>query len=319
MSDFVIGQGDTAPPLARTLLDDTGAAVNIQGATVAFIMEPIRGGTAAYSGAAVNLQVGDGSDGSKGKVAFGQGANPWTTGITGTPGDYLARFRVTYSDGKTEYFPNEGYLLVTITPAVPDTASGLYLGVEELKKSVGMDPLVSKADQDVTRALAAACRAIDNYCRRRFTKTAAGTARTFGPLVGADWLELPDLLALDAAANAVVFDAVNVPNDGISFYLERWPTEPDAPYVVMRRVSGGLWPTTGLAQNVTLTGTWGWNTVPDPVVMAAQIIASRLVKRGREAPFGILPFGDQGEAMRITQADPDIRFLLDSYKRSQRR
>lgn len=314
MPDFVIGQGDTAPPLTRTMLDDQQAPVNIQGATIAFTMTPIRGGTAAYDGAALNLQSGDGSDGSRGKIAFGQGATPWTTAITGTDGDYLARFRATYADGRVEWFPNEGYMLVTITPKTPDTASGMYLGVEELKKSVGMDQ-TSKGDQDVTRALRAASRAIDNYCRRRFTKTAAGTSRKLGPAYGADWLEIPDLVTLESST----FDGATVANDGLSYYFERWPTEENAPYCVMRRVSGGTWMTPLAGQNVTLVGAWGWATVPDPVVMACQVIASRLVKRGREAPFGILPFGDQGEAMRITQADPDIRFLLDPYKRSQRR
>lgn len=314
MPDFVIGQNDTAPALLRTFLDATGAPIDIQGATITFRLTPIRGGTDVYSGTALNLQNGNGADGTKGNAGFGQGAAPWTGVITQTPGDYLARFKADFGAGRVEQIPNEGYLLVTITPAVPDVASGLYLGVEELKKSLGTSGS-SAADQDVTRAIKAASRAVDNYCRRTFTLGSPGEVRPVGPVVTADYVEVPDLVTL----TSLTMDGVTVANDGLSWWAERWPTEPTAPFVVLWRVTGGTWPKLNLGQNVVITGQYGWPAPPDPIIMATQVVASRLVKRGREAPFGILPFGDQGEAMRITQADPDLRFLLDPYKKSQRR
>jgi hypothetical protein len=68
---YFITAGDDPAPLRETLLDATGAAVNIQGATVIIHIAPINGATSpTINSAATNDQIGDGSDGSKGKVSF---------------------------------------------------------------------------------------------------------------------------------------------------------------------------------------------------------------------------------------------------------
>jgi hypothetical protein len=309
MPDFVIGQGDTAPPLQRYLVDAAGAAVDIQGATIAFTLSPIRGGAPVINALpAVNLQVGNGSDGSKGSVAFGQGASPWNGGTqTNTAGDFLGRFRVTYSGGAVEWFPNDGCLLVTITPK-PGDAITAYVGIEELKKTTGLTGITSQ-DEDVKRALAGVTRAIDNYCGRTFQLSGADETRKYVP-TGADWVVIHDL---QAAPTSITFDTVLAVVD-TDYYLEPAPVAyPGPPYVTIRKLLG-IWPKTG-ARGCVVVGKFGWPAVPEPVTLAAGIIASRMIRRARDAPFGILPFGDQGEAMRITRADPDVAFLLDPYKR----
>lgn len=309
MSDFYIGQGDTASPIVRTLTDALGAAVDIQGATVRFNMIPIRGGTPVVNaGLALNQQNGTGVDGTKGRVAYGTGSSPWG-GATAVAGDYLVQFVVTFADGTVETFPNGGYLLLTVT-ADPATSATLYVSADELKKTMSMLQ-TTFADADFRNAAAAATQAIDNYCGRTFKPHVGAdtqriyTARSdeFVPIH--DLQDVPSLLSINGDTTAVL---------ATDYWLEAVPAAyPGPPYAALRKITRTF--SRGVPQAVKVTGKWGWPAVPAPITSAASIIASRLLRRQREAPFGILPFGDQGEAMRLTQADPDVKFLLTPYRR----
>ena len=110
--DFFLRVGDTTSVIRTTLEDSTGAAVNIQNATIKFRVAPINGsGTPVINTAASNDQVGDGTDGSKGKVSFA-----WTAGTTGVSGLYLGDWQVTHQAGGIQTFPNDSYILINISP-----------------------------------------------------------------------------------------------------------------------------------------------------------------------------------------------------------
>lgn len=112
--DFFIRTLDTASVISDTLKDSTGAAVSIQGATVRFHMAHISGaGTPVLDATASNDQVGDGSDGTKGKVSYA-----WAAGNTALEGLYLGEWQVTYGGGAIQTFPNDSYILIRITPEV---------------------------------------------------------------------------------------------------------------------------------------------------------------------------------------------------------
>ncbi len=111
-ADWYMKTGDTAPSIIETLEDDTGTAVDLTNATIAFHMSNIAGGL-ALSAAAQNNQVGDGSDGSIGRVSY-----DWQAGDTATAGLYLAEWQVTFQGGEIETFPNGGYTLVRISSEV---------------------------------------------------------------------------------------------------------------------------------------------------------------------------------------------------------
>ena len=54
------------------------------------------------------------------------------------------------------------------------------------------------------------------------------------------------------------------------------------------------------------------------IALATSILATKLFKRSREAPFGIITLGgDQGGAMRLSRTDPDLSLLIDGYTRSR--
>jgi hypothetical protein len=65
---------------------------------------------------------------------------------------------------------------------------------------------------------------------------------------------------------------------------------------------------------VQVTGQFGWLTVPGPIVQATAILAVRLLKRGRDAPLGVINLA-QDVIGHIAKTDPDVQALIDPYKR----
>ena len=63
-----------------------------------------------------------------------------------------------------------------------------------------------------------------------------------------------------------------------------------------------------------ITGTWGWSEVPAPVTQACIIQAARIYKRN-DSPTGVMGFGDMGIIRVGTQLDPDVKQLLEPYRR----
>jgi hypothetical protein len=96
---------DTAPSAQGTLKSGRPkkVAVDIQGATVKFHMTDAAN-ELKVNAAANNDQVGDGSDGSKGKVSY-----DWDPADVDTEGVYKAEWEVTYTDGTIQTFPTPGF------------------------------------------------------------------------------------------------------------------------------------------------------------------------------------------------------------------
>jgi len=105
MLKFVIKRGDTSPALRFALLPES---VSLAGASVRFQMRP-RGGPTVIDRPADIL------------TAFEPAVvtHLWAPGETDAPGRFEAEFRVTYTDGTVETFPNLGFIEVFITEDVP--------------------------------------------------------------------------------------------------------------------------------------------------------------------------------------------------------
>jgi len=303
MADFYIGQGDTASTMLVTLRDANGAAVNITGASVHIDVTPIHGGTKIVDAAATIV------DAPTGQVSY-----TFTAPQTAAAGDYLATFTVTFGGGAVESFPNAGYYLVTINPDAPTTAQE-YASPQELSKTLNLTG-TTYADQDIKLALAAAKTAIDLNCGRTFTLGSPGEARTYRP-VSPDYLLIDDVTAVTSVTqNSATLTAPTY------YTLEQVRVAKPlgiAVYDVLRAPVSSLLGTFGTANgwaDVSVTGTYGWPSVPAPIKQATMILASRYLQRSRSAPFAILTFGDGGEAARLTRSDPDVAMLLQPYTRS---
>lgn len=175
------------------------------------------------------------------------------------------------------------------------------------------------ADADVAVAVEAASRMVDAECDRRFYKDSADTTRYYSPR-SSGWVAIDDLADLTTLAT----DA-----DGTNTYATAWtesthftfePANAETngrPRTMIRvRAAGGLWFPTGYPNSVRVVGKFGWDATPPQVVSATSIIASRLLRRMREAPFGIVTAGiDEGVAMRLGRIDPDVAALLRPFVR----
>jgi hypothetical protein len=104
MTVYYVKQGDTAPVATATLLDPSGDAVSLSGATVRFHMKDA---TTVIVDAAATPDADQVTN--KGKVTY-----QWLTANTTTAGTFRAEWQVTFADATIQTFPNYGYDTVQI-------------------------------------------------------------------------------------------------------------------------------------------------------------------------------------------------------------
>jgi len=212
---------------------------------------------------------------------------------------------------------------LAVTSTAPATGTE-YATVSGLKDALSLTGQ-TYADNDITNAINAASRGIDSATGRRFYLEAEST-RYYTP-DGWRLLEIDDLVTLTS---------LSVDRGGAGVYAETWADGTDFvlepfnnpainyPYTQIRarRISGRYFPVYGqsyggewaVEKSVKVTGVFGWPAVPADVMVATEILASKLLKRVREAPFGIVTVGlDAGAAMRIARTDPDVANLISHY------
>lgn len=196
-----------------------------------------------------------------------------------------------------------------------------YVRLEELKATLELTNQTF-ADNDIQAAISAASRGIDEVCQRRFWADTTPVDRYYTP-VTSQQVMIDDLYD---------FDALVTDQDGDSVYEQAWTLNTEFALLPLNAAADG-WPyttlrlhprnTTGFPywwpRSVKITGRFGWETVPAPVTEATTILATQLLKRAREAPFGIVSIGiDVGATARIAVTDPSVRFLLSPYMRERR-
>lgn len=179
-----------------------------------------------------------------------------------------------------------------------------YISADELKDVLG----ITDASEDalVNRAVKAATRAIDGKSAyNTFWNTGSPVTRTID-LVGRIVPKRTSspyykILLNDGVASTVGFavagqsSAALLPSDAI---------EKGQPATAIKlpwgAVSGG---------SLDITAVWGWPEIPDDIIMAAQMQATRYYKR-RGSPDGMAGSAEWG-VMRIPYLDPDVKAILE--------
>lgn len=185
-----------------------------------------------------------------------------------------------------------------------------YVTSDQLKASLELTG-ETYADADITLAIDAASAQIDAQCNRRFTLDADNTfVRVYKPY-SSRLVEVDDVV--DVQQIALGFGDGTYPTvltANIDYELEPFNAPADGlPYTMfrLRRHHGhGC----GDRARIQVTGQFGWSEVPDLVKGGTTLLAGRLLKRFREAPFGIVQVGLDGQVARIAITDPDICALL---------
>jgi hypothetical protein len=198
-----------------------------------------------------------------------------------------------------------------------------YATVAQVKASLRITDSVD--DTLIENAIAAASRLIDGYCSRVFYNM--GSSARFYAASDPYFCPIDDCISVTEVATALTsngnYDTVwanptTNQNNG-DYQLEplnaAYPTDGIvAPTTGIRALWRYLFPTIGGNALVRVTGTWGWSAVPDPVTQACVIQSARIYKRN-DSPTGVMGFGDMGIVRVGTQLDPDVRQLLEGYRR----
>lgn len=179
-----------------------------------------------------------------------------------------------------------------------------YVTVPALKSYLRID---DAADDDLLAIWATtASRAVDTFCHRQFGQVDTAEARVFEGVWDATYRQfvveiddLQDVTGLLVESGDLVLPGlaglrpVNAPLKG-------------RPYVRYLSSYG----------SVTITALWGWSAVPQAVVTATLLQASRFAAR-RDSPFGIAGSPSEGSEVRLLASlDPDLKTALGArYRR----
>jgi hypothetical protein len=188
----------------------------------------------------------------------------------------------------------------------------LYVTLAELKTTLNIG--ASTWDTDLTAAISAASRSIDQQCGRRFYLDCADVDRYYTPGTPGSVL-IDDLATLttvktDTGGGGTFTTTLTA---GTDFDLAPFNAAADGwPYTTIQvRQAGRTLP--GYTRSVKVTGRFGWPSVPATIAEATTILAARLFKRAREAPFSMYGMGADGAPIRISRTDPDVCMLIDPY------
>lgn len=202
--------------------------------------------------------------------------------------------------------------------------SDVYVSAETLKRTLTLSG-TQFADDDVDVALMAASRGLDEACGRFFGRdSTVSSVRYYRP-------QSSDLILIDDLSTST---GVTLETDqfGENSFSRSWTLHTEFELEPLNAIADN-WPYTRLVRNpwrgtlafpywaprsVKLTGYFGWPAIPSQIVTATSLIASRLLKRTREAPFGVLMGGlDVGAAVHIARNDPDVVGLLAPFVREK--
>jgi len=188
-----------------------------------------------------------------------------------------------------------------------------YCSLAEIKASARITDSVD--DTLLELAVESASRMVDSYTQRYFYN--AGTAtRLFAPQ-DSYVSEIDDLITLTTlqtsdgddfgttwAAKDYQLEPLNGNVDGLTGH----------PATRIRAVDDFLFNVLDGEATVRVVGVWGWSAVPVAVKQATIIQAARIFKRN-DSPLGIAGFGEMGAIRVGVQLDPDVKHLIDVYRK----
>jgi len=162
-------------------------------------------------------------------------------------------------------------------------------------------------------AIEAASRVIDNSAGRQFGSSDPDTPAVedrdyvawYSPHADAWYIDIDDLM--DDTDLVVMADTTDITADVTLLPLNN--AAKGRPWTLMEI------PSAYSAITITVSAHWGWSAIPDTIVTATLLQASRFVKR-RDAPFGVAGSPDMGNELRLlAKIDPDVEVLIRSYRR----
>lgn len=192
-----------------------------------------------------------------------------------------------------------------------------YCTLDELKAR--LLPYTQDTDDDaiLEQVINGVSREIDDLCGRRFY--ALSETRYYTPR-SADSLAIDELLSVSTLKTDPDADRVYETTWSASDYdLEPFNAPLLAtpqPYSRISIAPRGRYRFPLHARSVELAGSFGYAAAaPAPVREACLLQSARLFKR-KDAIFGVIGSAEMGQLLTISKLDPDVKLLLDKYKRA---
>lgn len=270
--------GSRQPPLYGAISTDFAGDVIPVGATVTFYMRAVGSSTLKVNGGAVTVD----------NAVTGDVHYNWAALDVDTAGFYVGWWRVTLSGGQFEETPEDLIWFQTHAPV-----TNQYVSVAELKETLSMGG-ETFADPDIQEAVTAASAVVDQMTGVTFT--AVTETRYFTP-TSADYIITGPISAITAVTQSGSTLAA------ADYYIDGGDT-------LRSKLAYGF---TYGPQAVAITATYGYATCPAEVKAAVKIVATQILRRAREAPFGILATSLDGPAIRLGRFDPQVESLLAKY------
>lgn len=151
-ADFTIKQGDTAPGLADTLSFSNGEAVNLEGATLKFVMRNMTFATPVTLTGTASI-----TEAAEGKVSY-----LFSASDTASIGNYAANWLVTFASGKKMTFPTIGYLWIEVQENLTTTGTGTLVPLGEVKDYLSIEANDRTHDMKLIRYINAVRPIIEN-------------------------------------------------------------------------------------------------------------------------------------------------------------
>ncbi len=184
-----------------------------------------------------------------------------------------------------------------------------YISVEDMKSMLGITN--DDEDAELTRAVMAAYRAIDNSAGKRsfwLTDLQTRTIETDRRIVPVRRTPTPyyKLIVPDIGATA----GFAVTGFAGAALMETTELLEGRPIKAIRLP----WGSTFTYGEIAITAQWGWPSVPDDIIWANQTQAQRYYRR-KGSPEGIAGTPEWG-LVTIPRLDPDVRKIVTDYQRS---
>lgn len=306
--------GNRNPSITENIVDDAGAPVDLTGATVKFKARAAGASALLVDAVAQIVSAPAGTvryDWTAGDIA--------ANGILSAERDALVWWEVT-NGGKTQDVMEA---IISVRDHAP--SAHVYVELEEFKETLSLKGQ-SYADGDIELAIEAASRGLDKALGQHFYLDVDNTAvRKYSFQDDENYLRIDPLVALNK---------IEIDRDGDGTYEELWVQGVDYVLEPVNAPSDGKpWTAIRVIPRLTthagfpcyypngikVTGQFGWPSVPAGVKQLTSIIASRLLQRTRQAPFGIIQLGGDGAAVRAAKfaGDPEYAWLTAGLRRKK--
>lgn len=189
-----------------------------------------------------------------------------------------------------------------------------YCTLADVKASLRIQDTVD--DALIENSINSASRMIDQYCNRYFYSGQPNETRYYAANDSfVCWIDDCQTITQLATSSTdpSLFDVVWGTDDYQVTPPNGLANGGYSPITGLRATKDFVFPTWSEDALVSVTGTFGWNSVPEPIKFATIIQASRLFKR-LESPLGVAGVSDIG-IMRVgSNIDGDVAQLINPFR-----